>query len=185
MKYPVLTALCLLLLASPAVAQNSGASQDASTTTKATAPKAGIATDAADQPTKKPKKVWTNDEISSAGGPGAISVVGSSNTEKNRGSAKPSATGSQHDRQSASYRDRLRQLNDQLAATDKQISDLRNFKAENASASGGINMSHRYTTTSVEDQVKTLEDKRNQLQAQVEAVEDEARKNGVEPGQLR
>lgn len=143
------------------------------------------ASDTTAPPAKKPKKVWTNDEISSAGGPDAISVVGNSKAQSGRSGAKPGTNFSAPAGQIASYRDRLRQLNGQLEATDKQILDLRSFNGNNSSASGGINMSHRYTTTSVDDQVKALEEKKKQLQAQIDAIEDQARKNGVEPGQLR
>jgi hypothetical protein len=143
-------------------------------------------TDSPVTPSKKPKKVWTNDEISSAGGPNAISVVGNSKPQAGRAGQKPTGTNSSAgEGQIANYRNRLHQLNGQLEATDKQISELRNFNGNNSSASGGINMSHRYTTTSVDDQVKALEEKKKQLQAQIDAVEDQARKNGVEPGQLR
>ena len=72
-----------------------------------------------------------------------------------------------------------------MEATDKKISQLRNFKADNTSASGGINMNHGYSMTPVEDQVKQLEEKKKQIQTQIDAVEDQARKNGFEPGQLR
>lgn len=136
------------------------------------------------------KKVWTNDEISTVGGPGSISVVGKANgpqAEEPNSSGNTGARGaaSAKQRQVAGYRDRLRQLNNQLESTDKQISDLRNFKATNTSASGGINMNHRYSMTPVEEQVKDLEEKKKQLQAQISAVEDQARKEGIEPGQLR
>lgn len=46
-------------------------------------------------------------------------------------------------------------------------------------------MNHGYSMTPVEDQVKQLEDKKKQIQAQIDAVQDQARKNGFEPGQLR
>jgi hypothetical protein len=46
-------------------------------------------------------------------------------------------------------------------------------------------MHHGYYMTPVEDQVKQLEEKKKQIQAQIEAVEDQARKNGIAPGQLR
>jgi hypothetical protein len=39
------------------------------------------------------------------------------------------------------YRDRLHQLNNQMETIDKKISQLRNFKADNTSPSGGINAS--------------------------------------------
>ncbi len=137
----------------------------------------------------KPKKVWTNDEISTAGGEGAISVVGNAPAHDTRLSSnehsRKSASTSVSDRQVASYRDRLRQLHNEIETTDKKISEIRNFKADNSSPSGGINMHQRYSTTPLEDQVKTLEAKKKQLQAQIESIEDQARKSGIQPGQLR
>jgi len=137
----------------------------------------------------KPKKVWTNDEVSNVGGDGAISVVGKagggdSNVSSNK--LQKTATGSTaREKQAASYRDRLRQLHNQLETIDKKISQLRDFKADNTSPSGGINMNRGYYMTPVEDQVKQLEEKKKQVQGQIDAVEDEARKKGFEPGQLR
>lgn len=39
--------------------------------------------------------------------------------------------------------------------------------------------------TPVADQIQQLEDKKKQIQDQMDAVLDEARKKGIEPGQLR
>ena len=136
---------------------------------------------------KKPKKVWTNDEVSSING--NISVVGSATpTSSATPTAKPgdnSPSGDTREKQIARYRDQIRPLRQQLETTEKQLSDMRNFKGENSSSSGGINMSQNYSMTPVEDQVKQLEAKRKDLQKQIDAIEDEARKNGVEPGELR
>jgi len=163
-----------------------GSQSNPETARPAQAP-AGSARETADKPKKK--KIWTNDEIATVGGPGSISVVGRANEPK---SAEPNSSentlargASARQRLITGYRDRLRQLNNQLEATDKQISDLRNFKATNTSSSGGINMNHQYTMTPVEEQVKNLEEKRKQLQTQISAVEEQARKEGIEPGELR
>lgn len=137
---------------------------------------------------KKPKKVWTNDEISTAGGPGSISVVGNTDpdSKSSKGSSdKTAPVERSRERQIANYRDRLHQLRNELESTEKKISDLRNFKADNTSAAGGINMNRRYSMTPLEDQVKQLEERKKQLQSQIDAVEDQARKSGVEPGDLR
>jgi hypothetical protein len=143
--------------------------------------------DKQDKIKNKPKKVWTNDELSTVSG--GISVVGDSSASapvpRNSPDANASAEVSTKDKQAASYRDQLRQLHAQLQATDKKISDTQNFKADNTSSSGGINMNKGYTMTPIEDQIKQLEEKRKQIQSKIDAVEDEARKNGVEPGQLR
>jgi hypothetical protein len=76
-------------------------------------------------------------------------------------------------------------LNKQLETIDKKIYELQNFKADNSSPSGGINLHQRYDMTPVEEQVKELEEKKKKIKAHIDAVEDQARKNGFEPGQLR
>jgi hypothetical protein len=169
---------------------SSSGSQATSDTTKPTVQSSGSPSGTAtEKPKTKPRKVWTNDEISNVGGDGAISVVG----KAGGGDSNPSSNDFQktapgsgaREKQAAAYRDRLHQLNNELEATDKKISQLRNFKGDNTSASGGINMNHGYSMTPVEDQVKQLEEKKKQIQMQIDAVEDQARKNGFEPGQLR
>jgi hypothetical protein len=190
-RFIAISTLLLVSTGLVAAAQNTGSNaggsngqgaQGASGDAKPAPPVFGSARTAA---ARKPKKVWTNDEIGSAGGPGGISVVGNSPPQPARPASHAGASSSLPERQIGSYRDRLRKLNGQLEATDKQISDLRNFKAENTGASGGININHHYSMTPVEDQVKALEEKKKQLLAQIDAVEDQARKSGVEPGQLR
>jgi hypothetical protein len=139
------------------------------------------------QDKKKPKKVWTEDDISKVGG--TISVVGDSSSsgpakspsQSNAASSDSSAQGNQVEY----YRDQLRQLQAQLDATDKKIDELRNFKADNSSSSGGINPNHGYSMTPIPDQIKQLEEKKKQIQDKIDAVTDEARKKGIEPGQLR
>ena len=83
------------------------------------------------------------------------------------------------------YRDQIQDLQAQIDADDKRIAQLKNFKGENASPSGGINPNQGYNMVPVEDQVKQLEEKKKHLQAEIENVENEARKNGIDPGDLR
>ena len=192
MKFFVVTAAFLLgsgMWVLAGQSSNSG-SQTTSDATKPAVQTSGSSAQTATEKTKtKPRKVWTNDEISNVGGDRAISVVGKGSS----GDSNPSSNNFQktapgsgaRDKQAAAYRDRLHQLSNELEATDKKISQLRNFKAENTSASGGINMNYRYSMTPVEDQVKQLEEKKKQIQVQIDAVEDQARKNGFQPGQLR
>jgi len=136
---------------------------------------------------RKAKKVWTDDDISKVGG--GISVVGDSSPRSDsKTAAEASATNSENSAQNSdiqNYREQIRQLQAQLDVTDKKLDDLRNFKGDNASASGGIDPNHGYTMTPVADQIQQLEDKKKQIQDQMDAVLDEARKKGIEPGQLR
>jgi hypothetical protein len=160
-----------------------------------TSPAAAKTADAKDQPAdkdapkdrKKPKKVWTEDDISKVGG--SISVVGNdSASTPGRSTSQPAGANSEDTAQGKQidyYRDQLRPLQAQLDATDKKIDELRNFKADNSSASGGINPNHGYSMTPIPDQIKQLEEKKKQIQDKIDAVTDEARKKGIEPGQLR
>jgi hypothetical protein len=175
-------------------AQSDTAKPAASTSSAATSPKPSAkATPAQDgsPAKKKPKKVWTNEEVSQING--NVSVVGgaqasSSSSGSSASSANPSkdaAGDSSREKQLGGYRDRLRKLRMQLEDTDKKLSELRNFKGDNSSASGGINMNQGYSMTPVAEQIKQLEAKRAQIQDQVDSVESEARKNGFDPGELR
>jgi len=136
---------------------------------------------------KKPKKVWTNDEISSV--KGGVSVVGDSTTSSPKPGEKrsTSASGATDARraQIEQYRQKIQQIQAQMDAIDARIAQLKNFHGNNTSPSGGINPYEGYNMVPVEDQIKQLEEKKKQLQAKIDDIENEARKNGIESGELR
>jgi hypothetical protein len=177
----------ILLGGVPCLAQSQDSSASAPAAAKpAPAPPATAKATPAAADKKKPKKVWTNDSVSSI--PGGVSVVGDTNQgDAPQASRKEFSSGAEDVRQKqiAGYRDQIRQMQAQIDAADKRIAQLRNFKAEDTSPSGGINMNQRYNMVPLEDQVKQLEDKKKQLQAKIEDVENEARKNGIDSGDLR
>jgi hypothetical protein len=187
--------------AKPATQSSSTSSQSQQSQSSAapsTAPSSAKSADGKDQASdkdsakdkKKPKKVWTEDDISKVGG--TISVVGDSSASSSSSPARNSSesegasnSNSAKSSQVDSYRDQIRQLQGQLDATDKKINDLRNFKADNSSASGGINPNHGYSMTPIPDQIKQLEEKKKQIQDKIDALTDEARKKGIDPHDLR
>ncbi len=178
---------CLLFAVLPACAQSPDAGTASPSSVKPADPPAEKPATAAGEK-KKPKKVWTNEEIGSV--KGGISVVGDGNSPSERsGDSKPSTSASGADelrqKQIANYRNQIQQYQADIAAIDKRIDQLKNFKGENTSPSGGINPTQGYNMVPVEDQVKQLEDKKKQLQAKVEDTENEARKNGIDSGDLR
>jgi chromosome segregation ATPase len=137
---------------------------------------------------KKPKKVWTNDEIKSV--KNGVSVVGDTNKNSARHSYvreddEENENQDVHKQQVEECRNQIRELRDRIDAVDKRLSQLKDFKADNTSASGGIKMHQGYNMVPLTDQVKQLEDAKKQLQAQIEDIENEARKNGIAPGELR
>ncbi|HKV23448.1 MAG TPA: hypothetical protein VJN93_02555 [Candidatus Acidoferrum sp.] len=151
-------------------AANSNAQAPSSTQVPASTPPAN---------TKKTKKVWTNDDVSGLNGP--ISVVGSSKT---KGSV--TAEGKADSEYIANTRKQLQKLQSQLHATDEQLVDLKNFASgKTPSTTGGYDLSKGYNRVPVNQQITNLEAKKADLQGKIDVLLDEARKKGVEPGQLR
>src|SRR5260370_25745454 len=70
--------------------------------------------------TKKPKKVWTNENLSGANG--AVSVVGDPKNKPKPASSKPANA-----QYVASVRKQLDKLQGEVAGVDKQLLDLKNF----------------------------------------------------------
>ncbi len=136
---------------------------------------------------KKPKKVWTNDEAATL--PGEISVVGEANpgleSRRTSGRGSSSGGGDSQQMQIDNYRQQISDLRSQIDAADQRIAQLKDFKGENSSPTGGVNMNQAYDMVPVEDQIKQLEAKKKKLEGQIEDVESEARKNGIDPGKLR
>jgi len=173
-------AAMLLLAAVPCLAQ----SPDPGSSSKPATPDSNQPAPSTDK--KKSKKVWTNDEIGKVSG--GVSVVGDTNSPgtdstKKADNTNPHDEARQH--HIGEYRKQLGQIQAQIDAIDKRISQLKNFKGENNSPSGGINLNQGYNMVPLEDQVKQLEDKKKQLQAKMDDVESDARKNGITSDDLR
>ena len=160
---------------SPAPASSQSASP-ASATSPAGSPNANALAPA---DAKKTKKVWTNDDVHGLSGP--VSVVGNS---KNPGKSGPD---SKADGQYiATTRKELLKLESQLDDASKQLRDLTDFSAGKPPAtSSGYPINKGYNRVPVDQQITSLEDQTKQLRAKIDALVDEARKKGVEPGDLR
>jgi len=73
-----------------------------------------------------------------------------------------------------------------MSDADKQIKDLTNFaKGGSSTSSNGLKPGKSYNREPVEVQIRAFEEKKKDLQSRMDALLDEARKRGVEPGQLR
>jgi hypothetical protein len=168
-----LAILFILYAALSAVAQSPDATPPAPATTSPDSTKP------ADE--KKPKKVWTNENMPNTNT--AVSVVGDS---KNSSKGK-SSPGQPADAQYISnVRKQLEKLQSQMDDTTKQIADLTNFsKGDPSSNASGIQLDHKYAREPIEVQIRSLEEKKKDLQTKYDALLDEARKKGVDPGQLR
>jgi hypothetical protein len=143
------------------------------------APDSAPADTAADSAAKKPKKVWTNEEVSGMRGP--ISVVGDSHGVKSKNVPLSPAD----PKYIANTRKQLQQLQGQIADADKQLATLKDFSAGEPVATADREFHKGYNSQPIDQQIRGLETKKKDLQDKIDALLDEARKKGVEPGQLR
>jgi len=129
---------------------------------------------------KKAKRVWTNDDVNGLSGP--VSVVGNSKNPGKAGAGGKTADG----QYITNTKKELAKLQTQLDDTDKQLADLKDFSQGKAPAtSSGYTINKGYNRMPVDQQITSLEAKRLGLQDKISALLDEARKKGVEPGDLR
>lgn len=174
-------AFCGMLSCSTCFAQSPAPSSSAGSTTapatSSTQPSDSTAPVVADP--KKTKKVWTNEDVNGLTGP--VSVVGNS---KNLGKT---GTGAKADPQYiANTKKELAKLRSQLDDADKQLADLKDFsEGKAATTSSGYQINKGYNREPVDQQITGLQDKKKQLQDKIDALLDDARKKGVQPGDLR
>jgi hypothetical protein len=129
---------------------------------------------------KKTKRVWTNDNLKEVNSSG-VSQVGS---DKNISSGK-NAPVKPASPQAAAIRKQISTLQAQLANLDKQIAELQSFSKGEKSGDVGLQLHKGYTTEPIPDQIRKLEEKKKLVAAQIDSKIDEARKLGIQPGQLR
>jgi chaperonin cofactor prefoldin len=159
-----------LFLTIPASAQTT----DPNAPPPASKPQDATATEA-----KKTKKVLTNEDLSKTNG--KISVVGDAKEQP-----KPAAPTTATPQYIAWVRKQLEKLERQLEDVNKQITDLKNFNAgEPSTRASGVQLDKGYEREPIEVQIRALADKKKDLKSKIDALYDEARKKGVEPGDLR
>jgi hypothetical protein len=129
--------------------------------------------------TSAPKKIWTNDNLAHAGG--KVSVVGDNRNQKYTATAtKPADAGTV-----SRIRDNLRKLQSQLDGIDQQLTALKDFQEGETVTKSSDDIPLGTTRVPVNQQIPVLQDKKKKLQLQIDELLDEARKKGIEPGQLR
>ena len=117
---------------------------------------------------KKPKKVWTEEEISAVGG--SISVVGDQHPS-NSSSPAPALPAASDGRDAAYYRGRLAPLRQQIEDLDREIQQMKNSKGS--------------VRENVDSQVQLRQSQREKTQKQIGEIEEDARRHGIRPGDLR
>lgn len=129
---------------------------------------------------KKTKKVWTNENLGEVSASPISQVGDARNGSQGNSNAKPP-----NPQVVAAFRKQLTTLQAQVTGVDKQIADLKSFSKGETPGANGMQLHKGYSTEPIDDQVRKLEEKKKSLAAKMDAVLDAARKQGIEPGQLR
>lgn len=125
------------------------------------------------------KRVWTNEDL--AGSKGGISVIGDKRNQTYRmGSAQTADAATV-----ARIKKSLEKLQTQLDDVNKKLKSYKEFEDGESVSKGERDLSKGYSRTPVDQQIPKLLDKKKQLEGQISDLLDEARKKGVDPGQLR
>jgi len=110
---------------------------------------------------------------------GGVSVVGDKRNQKY------TMTKQADEATVAKYRSNLQKLQSQLDDVNKQLQAFEDVAEGKPASEGGQDMSHGYSRVPVNQQTAKLLDKRKQLINQMDDLYDEARKKGIESGQLK
>ena len=130
--------------------------------------------------------VWTNDDLARLHSLGLISIVGQSDQAKSTSASVPEAYVKTQDpewyaQEAARLRNELQGRQAQLSGFCQAIKDVRSLKT----VTGGINLDDSDIGITPEENIKFLQQRANETQTELDALEDLARRNDIEPGTLR
>lgn len=159
----------LALLFAPISARTQDAGSSAASTVPASAGGTSSVT---------PKKIWTNEDL---GGKGGVSVVGDKRNQNYHMTSDAPADPATVTRIKKS----LERLQTQLDDVNAKLKSYKQFQDGESVSTGARDISKGYSRTPVDQQIAQLQEKKKQLEDHIGKLVDEARKKGIDPGQLR
>jgi hypothetical protein len=181
-RTPILLA-ALFLAAGAASTAQAQANSSATPGTQSSAPAAQTSSATLAPAQASAKKVWTNDDVGDLRENSVVSAGGASRGGSGKPGDRPSATSKTKD--AKSYHDQIAKLQAQLPPIDSQIAQLQ--AAIDGKFTGDAKTSTRPTGVKGGDwrlELDQLQKKRDGIAAQIDALIDQARRNGVPPNQL-
>lgn len=146
----------------------------------------------ADKPATPAKKVYNTEDLASSSGSGGVSTVGDTNAAKDDASApadkSAGAKGGEPVKDEAYWRGRAQTLREQMAQVDAQIAQLQDEMKKGGNAGFNVQSGVASNTIYFEDRdtkLKKLEEKKAQIQKQMDDLEEEARKADVPASWVR
>ncbi len=134
----------------------------------------------------KPKKVWTNDNIDALSG-SVVSVVGKEGSTGDAQNQKSGAKSAQlpMEKDPMYYRAQLAPLRADIERTNAEIQRMREFLAGGHTGEGILTPNRFSVPMNPSDRITQLEKHKSEVQAKINAIEDQARHNSIPPGDLR
>jgi hypothetical protein len=173
-RYLAVPAVLLGVLAAPGLAAAQSAPDNG-----AAAANSAPASAAAHSATPASKKIWTNEDIP------AVKPGGSTSTSK----AKPgtgASSGPAADPATVQHiRHELEKLQGQLDEVNKKLKTYKEFQEGEPVSTGARDLTKGISRVPVDQQMVQLQRKKESLESQISDLNDEARKKGIDPGQLR
>jgi hypothetical protein len=131
--------------------------------------------------TTSTKKVWTNENFN---GSATNPPVAGKQSQKNA-----AAGNSQHragdPATAARIKQSLQKLQTQLVTVNLKLENYKKFLEGETVSDPGRDPGKGYSRTPVDQQMAALQEKKKQLELQIDVLYEEARKKEIEPGQLR
>jgi hypothetical protein len=129
---------------------------------------------------------WTNEDLEKLRVPGLICIVGPTNDETPKSASPPAPYVETQDPawyagQAAKLRDELERRQTQLGGYRQAIEDTKNLRV----MAEGINLDEGDTGITPEAGIEILQQRVNETQSELDALEDLARHNDISPGTLR
>ena len=130
-------------------------------------------------PDSSGKKVWTNEDLATK--KSGVSVVGDKRNQNYRFGSGQTADPATVQR----LKKNLEKLQSQLDDVNSKLKTYKEFLEGAPVSKGERDISKGYSRTPVDQQITQLTDKKKQLEEQIDDQLAQARKLGIDPGQLR
>jgi chromosome segregation ATPase len=131
----------------------------------------------------QPKKIWTNDELNqirSEGAPGTQGTASANGLSQRK-------TDEQYRREKDPhwYVKQLHPLQKELATVEQNLRSLSEAQRSGKGGTSSVNLDQLEEGVTTQEQLKIFQTRRAQLVKRIDDLEEQARHNGIEPGELR
>jgi len=143
-----------------------------------------------DRPSQE-RKIWTSEGVEALRTKGIISLVGlqsaAAAAEETAATEKPSVPLARpvQEKDPEWYAEQVAKIREEIAPLDLEIRYIRSALASRRTVEGGINLDRENPGITPESSIWVLENRKRELAARLDALEDQAHRNGILPGALR